>query len=160
MSGKSLHRRDIRHMSRLEKLKALALLKKLLLEAEQTGEYKKLNELAEKEILDEKEINAVFEELTKICGLRDAISHIEEELGLRLSDSQIRERRHRRAMAKASARALENGRKREEFEARDRERIRNLPPIDKEEQARIQKTVEAYLEYRERAKRLKKEVIY
>lgn len=60
-----------------------------------------------------------------------------------------------RESAKATKRAGANKLKREEFEALEKERIRNLPPIDQEQLDRVEKTMKAYLEYREREKLLK-----
>lgn len=142
MSGNSLHRRDIKRMSQLEKRKRLTEYQKHLSELDRTWKYQNIDELDEKELIE------YFKELEKRWTLYGEIMVIKEVL------------RHRRVMAKASARALENKRKREEFEARERERIRNLPPIDQEELARMQKTWAAYTAYIERGKRLKREVTY
>lgn len=139
-------------MSKLDKLRLFAEISIYLSETHQNWEYLDINELDK---LDKKESNVYAAYWGEKLGLQTLISEIEWDLGI--SDSQIRQRR---TMAKAKVRALENRRKREEFEAGERERIRNLPPIDQEKWARRQRTLKAYLEYRERAKRLKREPTY
>lgn len=138
MSRKSLRWRDIRRMSQQEKLEILAELKKRRSELDQTWKYLNLNEL------DEKERITYAEGFGERLALHVKILEIERHLGIV------------RGSAKARDRARENRRMREEFEAREKERIRNLPPIDQEQLERVQETMRAYLEYREREKRLKR----
>jgi pyruvate-formate lyase len=125
-------------MSQQEKLEILAELKKRRSELDQTWKYLNLNEL------DEKERITYAEGFGERLALHVKILEIERHLGIV------------RGSAKARDRARENRRMREEFEAREKERIRNLPPIDQEQLERVQETMRAYLEYREREKRLKR----
>jgi len=152
VEGKSLSRRDIRRISQLEKLRLFVELSKRLSEMDQKWEYMDANELDK---LDNKEKDAYASKFGEKMRLKILISSIDTDLGI--SDYQIHQRRE---MAKGKEMTIKNIREREELEARERERIRNLPPIDREKLARMQETWDAYIEYKERAKRLKKEANY